>query len=191
MPAASGLVLPSTPGDEQGAHPRRARRARGRRLDQRRRGHPAGLSGRRDDNFIQGGVNRVILATDGDFNVGVTSQSDLVRLIEQKREERRVPDRARLRHGQPQGLDDGEARRQGQRQLRLHRFTARGAQGAGARRWRGTLVTIAKDVKIQVEFNPARGRRLPPDRLREPPARAPRTSTTTRRTPARSARATR
>ena len=54
----------------------------------------------------------------------------------------------------------------------------------------GTLVTIAKDVKIQVEFNPAAGRRLPADRLREPHAARPRTSTTTRRTPARSARAT-
>src|SRR5213596_7343 len=36
------------------------------------------------DNFIKGGLNRVILATDGDFNVGVTSQGDLIRLIEDK-----------------------------------------------------------------------------------------------------------
>jgi Ca-activated chloride channel family protein len=35
-------------------------------------------------NFIPGGVNRVILCTDGDFNVGVTSEGDLVRLIEEK-----------------------------------------------------------------------------------------------------------
>src|SRR5207302_9512364 len=35
------------------------------------------------DNFIKGGVNRVILATDGDFNVGVTSQGELIRLIEE------------------------------------------------------------------------------------------------------------
>ena len=51
----------------------------------------------------------------------------------------------------------------------------------------GTLVTIAKDVKIQVEFNPAEVARLPADRLREPHARGTRTSTTTPRTPARSA----
>ena len=38
------------------------------------------------EHFIKGGVNRVILATDGDFNVGVTSQGELVRLIEEKRE---------------------------------------------------------------------------------------------------------
>ena len=36
-------------------------------------------------SFIPGGVNRVILATDGDFNVGVSSDAELVRLIEQKR----------------------------------------------------------------------------------------------------------
>src|SRR3989475_10438024 len=35
-------------------------------------------------NFINGGVNRVILATDGDFNIGITNQNDLVRLIEDK-----------------------------------------------------------------------------------------------------------
>ena len=38
------------------------------------------------EHFIKGGVNRVVLATDGDFNVGVTSQGDLIRLIEEKRE---------------------------------------------------------------------------------------------------------
>ena len=50
-----------------------------------------------------------------------------------------------------------------------------------------TLVTVAKDVKIQVEFNPQTGRRLQADWLREPHPRSTRTSTTTRRTPARSA----
>jgi Ca-activated chloride channel homolog len=39
------------------------------------------------DNFIQGGNNRVILATDGDFNIGISSEGDLIRLIEQKRED--------------------------------------------------------------------------------------------------------
>ncbi len=37
------------------------------------------------DNFIVGGTNRVILATDGDFNVGVTGENELVSLIEEKR----------------------------------------------------------------------------------------------------------
>ncbi len=45
--------------------------------------------------------------------------------------ERHLPLRPRLRHRQPQGFDDGEAGRPGQRQLRLPRFAARSAQGAG------------------------------------------------------------
>ena len=72
------------------------------------------------ENFIKGGNNRVILCTDGDFNVGVTSHSELISLIEKERG-RRVPLRPRLRHGQPQRLDDGNCR-QRERQLRLHRF---------------------------------------------------------------------
>ena len=71
-------------------------------------------------------------------------------------QERRVPDRARLRHGQPQGRDAGEARRQGQRQLRLHRHARRRRARCWSSETGATLVTIAKDVKIQVEFNPAK-----------------------------------
>ena len=70
----------------QGRDPAGDRRAASRRLDQRRRGHPARLSTSRREHFIKGGINRVILATDGDFNVGVTSQGELIRLIEEKRE---------------------------------------------------------------------------------------------------------
>ena len=126
---SSGLVLPSTPGD------RKARIERA-IAELEAGGSTNGGAGIQlayhvaRENFIKGGVNRVILATDGDFNVGVTSQDELVRLIEKEARERRVPVRARRRHGQPQGLDDGEAGRQGQRQLRLSRFAARGAQGA-------------------------------------------------------------
>ena len=80
----AGLVLPSTPGNQKA----KIRAA----LD------PLVASGSTNGgegivmaydiaqrNFIPGGVNRVILGTDGDFNVGVTSQGDLVRLIEEKR----------------------------------------------------------------------------------------------------------
>ena len=55
-------------------------------------------------NFITSGVNRVILATDGDFNVGTTSEGELTRLIEEKAKSGVFPERARLRHGQPPGL---------------------------------------------------------------------------------------
>ena len=150
---ASGLVLPSTTGEHKDRiHQALAHLEAG--------GSTNGAAGIRlayrvaRDNFIDGGVNRVILATDGDFNVGVTNQSELVSLIEARARERRLPVGARLRDGQPEGLDDGEAGGQGQRQLlrTSTRCTKRGrcsCAEAGA-----TLVTVAKDVKIQVEFNP-------------------------------------
>ena len=62
-------------------------------------------------NFIKKGTNRVILATDGDFNVGVTNMDDLVRLIAGQGQERRLPQRPGLRHGQHQGQHAREARR--------------------------------------------------------------------------------
>ena len=76
-------------------------RLRGRRLDQRRRGHPARLRAWPRSNFIEGGVNRVILSTDGDFNVGVTEPRRAGRADRGEAQDRRLPDRARLRHGQP------------------------------------------------------------------------------------------
>ena len=77
-----------------------------------------------------------------------------MRLIEEQARQRRVPLGPRLRHRQPQGLDDGEAGRQGQRQLRVPRLAARGAEGAACARPARRSSPIAKDVKIQVEFNP-------------------------------------
>ncbi len=121
MPAARAWCLPSTCGTRQGRPSCGARRA----------ARPAARPTARQGiqlaydiavaNFIKGGVNRVILATDGDFNVGVTDRGELIRLIEAKGQERRVPDRARLRHGQPQGRHARATGRQGERQLRLHR----------------------------------------------------------------------
>ncbi len=75
-----------------------------------------------EDNFIKGGTNRVILCTDGDFNVGVTSTAELERLVEKKAQgHRRVPLRPRLRPRQPQRRDDGSDQRPRQRQLPLRR----------------------------------------------------------------------
>ena len=107
------------------------------------------------DNFIQGGNNRVILATDGDFNVGLTGDNELVNLIEAKRRtgiflsvlgfgtgntnDSMMEKLADKGNGNYAYIDSQtEARK------------ALGEQVAG------TLYTIAKDVKIQVEFNPAR-----------------------------------
>jgi Ca-activated chloride channel homolog len=106
------------------------------------------------ENFVKGGINRVILATDGDFNVGVTSIDDLARLIEEKRttgvflsvlgvgtgnlKDATMEKLADKGNGNYSYLDSlTEARRV---------LIAE----AGS-----TLVTVAKDVKIQVEFNPA------------------------------------
>ena len=104
--------------------------------------------------YIPGGVNRVILATDGDFNVGIVDQRDLLRLIERERESgvflsvlgvgsgnlkdatmEMLADRG---NGQYAYLDSMQE---------AHRVLVR---EAGA-----TLDTVAKDVKFQVEFNPA------------------------------------
>jgi Ca-activated chloride channel family protein len=106
-------------------------------------------------SFIKGGINRVILASDGDFNVGMTSQGDLLRLIEEKRErgvflsvlgvgtgnlnDSTMEQLANRGNGNYSYLDS------------LHEARRVLVAEAG-----GTLVTVAKDVKIQVEFNPAR-----------------------------------
>jgi Ca-activated chloride channel family protein len=107
------------------------------------------------EHFIKGGVNRVILATDGDFNVGTTSEGELVRLIQEKARSgvflsvlgvgddnlndammQKLADKGNGNYAYLDSLD--EARKVLVQQIN------------------GTLVTIAKDVKIQVEFNPAR-----------------------------------
>ena len=106
------------------------------------------------ESFVQGGINRVILCTDGDWNVGVTDQGSLTRLIEGERDHgvfltvlgfgmgnlkdstmEKLADRGNGNYAYIDSL--AEARKVLVKQ-------------AGA-----TLVTVAKDVKLQVEFNPA------------------------------------
>jgi Ca-activated chloride channel homolog len=105
-------------------------------------------------NYIPGGTNRVILATDGDFNVGVTNQGDLIRLIEDKAKSgvflsvlgfglgnlkdstlEKLADSGNGNYAYIDTLNEG-------RKVLVEQMA-------------GTLVTIAKDVKIQIEFNPA------------------------------------
>jgi Ca-activated chloride channel family protein len=82
---AAGLVVPSTRGDDTQTILEALGRLQG-------GGSTNGAQGLRlayqtaRDHFITGGINRVILATDGDFNVGVTNQGDLIRLIEDARD---------------------------------------------------------------------------------------------------------
>ena len=151
---ASGLVLPSTPGDQKATiHRAIAELGAG--------GSTNGAAGIKlayrtaREHFIKGGVNRVVLATDGDFNVGVTSQDELVRLIEEER--------ASGVYLSVLGVGTGNLKDSTMEKLAdkgngnyayldsLHEARKVLVREAGA-----TLVTIAKDVKIQVEFNPAR-----------------------------------
>src|SRR5262249_31413286 len=79
----SGLALPATPGDRKPEILAAIDRLRA--GGSTNGGEGIQLAYRTAvESFIPGGINRVILATDGDFNVGVTNQGDLVRLIEQK-----------------------------------------------------------------------------------------------------------
>ncbi len=106
------------------------------------------------EHFIKKGNNRVILATDGDFNVGQSSDKDMQRLIEEKREsgifltclgfgmgnykDSKLETLADKGNGNYAYIDTMQE---------AHKFLGK--------EFGGTLYTIAKDVKIQVEFNPA------------------------------------
>jgi Ca-activated chloride channel family protein len=105
-------------------------------------------------NFIQNGVNRVILATDGDFNVGLASTEELIDLIQRKRKAGIALTTLGFGSGNyndhllEQLADEGN----GNYAYidRLHE-----AKKVLAEELSATLLTIAKDVKIQIEFNPA------------------------------------
>ncbi len=105
-------------------------------------------------NFVPGGNNRVILCTDGDFNVGVNSAAELVKLIEQERNSgvfltvlgfgtgnyqdgkmQQLADKGNGNHAYIDGLPEA-------RKVLVQEFG-------------GTLFAIAKDVKLQLHFNPA------------------------------------
>ena len=109
-----------------------------------------------EDNFIKGGTNRVILCTDGDFNVGVTSTAELQRLVEKKAKDTGVFlsvlgfGRGNLNDAMMEAIADHG---NGNYHYVDNRTEARKVL---VEEMTGTLVTIAKDVKIQVEFNPAK-----------------------------------
>jgi Ca-activated chloride channel family protein len=152
--SSEGLVLPSTPGTEQSTILAA--------LDNLRAGgSTAGGAGIQlayqmaEDHFVQGGVNRVILCTDGDFNVGVTSTADLERMVEQKAKDTKVFlsvlgfGRGNLNDAMMEAISN-----HGNGNYHyVDNLTE--AKKVLVEEMTGTLVTIAKDVKIQVEFNPA------------------------------------
>ncbi len=151
---ASGLVLPPTPGDEEDAIVSAIERLEA-------GGSTAGAEGIRlayetaREHFDAEGINRVILATDGDFNVGVSNHAALVSLIEKERESGVFltvlgVGRGNLNDAGMEALADHG---NGQYAYLDSRAEARKVLVEQAD---ATLVPIAKDVKIQVEFNPAR-----------------------------------
>lgn len=151
---AAGLVLPST----SGADKRKIKDA----LDQLKAGgSTAGGAGIKlayevaRNNFIKGGNNRIILATDGDFNIGASSDADMVQLIEKERnsgvfltvlgygmgnyKDNKMQQLADKGNGNHAYIDDiSEAKK------------------VLVKEFGGTIFTIAKDVKLQIEFNPAK-----------------------------------
>ncbi|MBX7080859.1 MAG: VWA domain-containing protein [Nannocystaceae bacterium] len=104
-------------------------------------------------NLIEGGINRVILATDGDFNVGTTSQSALVELIERKRASGVFLSVLGFGTG---NLKDETMEKLADKGNGNYAYIDSIAEARKVLVEEGgsTLVTIAKDVKIQVEFNP-------------------------------------
>ncbi|UCE60967.1 MAG: von Willebrand factor type A domain-containing protein [Phycisphaerales bacterium] len=106
------------------------------------------------DNFIPGGINRVILATDGDFNVGVTNQGDLIRLIEEKAASGVFLSVLGFGMG---NYKDSTLEKLADKGNGNYAYidTLNEARKVLVDQLSGTLVTIAKDVKIQIEFNPA------------------------------------
>jgi len=151
---ASGLVLPPTPGDRRGEILAALDRLEA-------GGSTAGAEGivlayqvaRR--HFDPKAINRVVLATDGDFNVGVTSRSELVDLIERERESGVFLSVLGFGRGNlnDAGMEELAYRGNGHYAYVDSPAEARRVlvEEAGS-----TLVTIARDVKIQAEFNPAR-----------------------------------
>jgi Ca-activated chloride channel family protein len=107
------------------------------------------------ESFIKGGVNRVVLATDGDFNVGVTNQGDLVRLIEEKAKSGVFF--SALGYGMG-NLKDSTLEKLADKGNGNYAYidTLAEAKKVLVEQMSGTLVTIAKDVKVQIEFNPTR-----------------------------------
>ena len=107
-----------------------------------------------EDNFIKGGVNRVIIATDGDFNVGISDRDALVEMIEDKRDSGITLTTL--------GFGTGNYNEAMMEQIADHGNgnyayidSALEAKKVLGDEMQSTLFTIAKDVKIQVEFNPA------------------------------------
>ena len=151
---SAGLVLPPTPGNEK---ERILHALDG--LDAG--GSTAGGAGLRlayevaRQSYMREGNNRVILATDGDFNVGVSSDAEMVELIEKKREEGTFLTVLGFGTG---NLKDAKMEKLANKGNGNYAYvdTPMEARKVLVTEMGATLLTVAKDVKLQIEFNPSR-----------------------------------
>lgn len=151
---AAGMVLPSTSGAEKV----RIKAA----IDQLEAGgSTAGGAGIKlayqvaKEHFVKGGNNRVILATDGDFNIGASSDAELVRMIEEERESGVFLTVMGFGMG---NYKDNKMQKLANKGNGNHAYidNINEAKKVLVNEFGGTMFTIAKDVKIQIEFNPAK-----------------------------------
>jgi len=151
---AAGLVLPSTSGAEKTTILEAIDRLEA-------GGSTAGGAGLRlaydvaRENYLPEGNNRLILASDGDFNVGLSSDAEMIRLVETRREEGTFLTVLGFGTG---NLKDTKMEQMADKGNGHYAYidNFREAHKVFVREFGGTLFTVAKDVKIQVEFNPAR-----------------------------------
>lgn len=149
---SAGLVLPPTKGDDKQKILESLERLRA-------GGSTNGGAGielaykTAKENFNKSGVNRVILATDGDFNVGTSSEGDLVRLIEEQRKSGVFLSVLGFGMGNYKDSMMEKLANKGNGNY-AYIDTIAEAKKVLVEQAGGTLVTIAKDVKIQIEFNP-------------------------------------
>ncbi|MBS0211333.1 MAG: VWA domain-containing protein [Planctomycetes bacterium] len=148
----SGLALPSTPGDQHDSILGTIDRLEA-------GGSTNGASGIQQayqvarQNFLREGTNRVILCTDGDFNVGITNQDELIRLIEDEAKSGVFLSALGFGMG---NFKDATLEKLADKGNGNYAYidNDREARKVLVEQMAGTLYTIAKDVKIQIEFNP-------------------------------------
>lgn len=151
---AAGLVLPSTSGSDK-------KKIIEALENLQAGGSTAGGEGIRlayeiaKENFKKGGNNRVILATDGDFNVGESSNEAMEKLIESKRNDGIFLTTLGFGMGNYKDSKMEVLADKGNGNY-MYIDSILEAQKALVNEFGGTLFTIAKDVKLQIEFNPAK-----------------------------------
>lgn len=151
---AAGLVLPATSGDKKAEILASLSKLEA-------GGSTAGSAGIKlayevaKEQLIKNGNNRVIIATDGDFNVGASSDGDLVRLIEDKRQEGIFLTVLGFGMGNYKDSKMEKLADSGNGNY-AYIDNLLEAKKVMVKEFASTMLTVAKDVKLQIEFNPAK-----------------------------------